>query len=143
VHEVRKAVIDTNIIVYDLFEDSAFHDEAADMLDQLAKWIIPSIVVHELVWFLKGLNLKAEDAYEAVRQYVLHEKAVLRPVSTSDIERSLTAIVQEKLSLARYNDKLILSVAAEEGAPIASFDKKLRKQASAAGLPVLPAAYPA
>lgn len=53
-HKVRKAAIDTNVLAYSLFEGSAVYDEAASMLDQLAK-LIYLYVVHELVLSLKRM----------------------------------------------------------------------------------------
>jgi len=44
-----KALIDTNVLVYDTFEDSIYHAEAKKLLDSLDRWIIPSIVIHEYV----------------------------------------------------------------------------------------------
>ena len=57
-HEVKKAVIDTNVLIYDLFEDSMYHKEASSILDMLEAWIIPTIVIHEFIWFIKGLGLE-------------------------------------------------------------------------------------
>ncbi len=53
--ENTKAIVDTNVIIYDYVEDSEYHKEAEAILDSLSKWIIPVIVIHELVWFLKGI----------------------------------------------------------------------------------------
>jgi len=46
-----KAVIDTNILIYDLVEDSEFHKEAGELLDSLEEWLIPSLVIHEFTGF--------------------------------------------------------------------------------------------
>ena len=46
-----KAVIDTNILIYDLVEDSELHKEAEELLDSLEEWLIPSLVIHEFTWF--------------------------------------------------------------------------------------------
>jgi len=46
------AVVDTNVLIFDTFEDSEFHIEAMKLLDSLKRWILPSIVFHEYVWFL-------------------------------------------------------------------------------------------
>jgi len=50
-----RAAIDTNVLIYDLVEDSEFHKEAEELLDSLEEWLITSIVVHELVWFLRAI----------------------------------------------------------------------------------------
>ncbi len=136
--KVRKAVIDTNVLIYDLFEDSLHHEEASKVLDNLETWVIPSIVVHELIWFLKGLGLGARKSHELVLQYLDNEKTTLKPVKHHHIKKALNTILNENLSLSRYNDKLILAVATEEETPIATFDKKLRQQASKLNIPVIP-----
>ena len=51
-----KAVIDTNVLVYDTFEDSLYHKEARKLLDDLDVWIIPIIVIHKYGLGLKGIK---------------------------------------------------------------------------------------
>lgn len=46
------AVVDTNVLIFDTFEDSEFHTEAMKLLDSLKKWILPSIAFREYAWFL-------------------------------------------------------------------------------------------
>ena len=53
-----KALIDTNVLVYDTFEDSIYHAEAKKLLDSLDRWIIPSIVIHEYVWVMRILKIR-------------------------------------------------------------------------------------
>lgn len=133
-----RAVVDTNVLIYDTFEDSAFHEEARRLLDELEEWVILPIVVHEYVWFMKGLGVDVGDALEKVKEYLLHAKAVLIAEETGDTIRSLEAIASKGLPLSRFNDKLILTMAVREGAPIATFDSKLRGQAIERGLTILP-----
>ena len=137
-HEVKKAVIDTNVLIYDLFEDSMYHKEASSILDMLEAWIIPTIVIHEFIWFIKGLGLEIKNSYEVMLQYIGNEKSIIKPISDYHIRRALNIIFNEGLSLSRYNDKLILTIAMEEGAPIASFDRKLRGQARKLNIDVIP-----
>ena len=132
------AVLDTNVLVYDTFEDSLYHGKARVLLDGLKTWILPTIVLHEYVWLMKALDVAAEVVLDKVREYAGHEKAVLIPAERRDIARALKAVVDEALSLARYNDKLILSAAVRRKAPLATFDGKLRRQALRAGVKVLP-----
>ena len=56
-----RVVIDTNVLVYDTFEDSLYHLEAKNILDSLEKWIIPTIVIHEYVWVLKSLKIPVNE----------------------------------------------------------------------------------
>ena len=132
-----KAVIDTNVLVYDTFEDSIYHEKAKKLLDSLDKWVLPLLVVHEYVWVLKSLDVGIEDTIYKVEEYVRHHKTELTAESPEDVLRGLEIILKEGLSMSRYNDKVILSVAARVGT-LATFDEKLRKQATVAKLNVLP-----
>jgi predicted nucleic acid-binding protein len=42
---LREAVVDTNVLVYDTFEDSLYHETAARLLDNLDRWLVPLIVI--------------------------------------------------------------------------------------------------
>jgi predicted nucleic acid-binding protein len=133
-----KAVVDTNVLVYDTFGDSAFHGEARALLERLEEWAIPAIVIHEYVWLMKGLGVSARDALEKVKEYLLQPKGRLIVEEAGDVARSLEIVSSEGISLSRFNDKLILITAMKAKGPIASFDAKLRRQAIERGLVVLP-----
>jgi len=49
----REAVVDTNAIIYYVMEDSPMYVEAEALLDGLDVWHMPTVVIHELVWFFK------------------------------------------------------------------------------------------
>lgn len=49
----REAVVDTNAIIYYVVEDSPMHVEAETLLDGLDVWHMPTVVIHELIWFFK------------------------------------------------------------------------------------------
>lgn len=136
-----RAVVDTNVLIYDTFEDSAFHEKARTLLEELDEWRMPSIVIHEYVWFMKGLGVSVRDVLEKVREYVLHAKSVLIVEERDDAIRSLEAISSEELPLSRFNDKLILNMAVKDRIPVATFDMKLRRQVLEKGLIVLPQAF--
>lgn len=57
---VRRAVIDTNVLIFAHFEDSEYHEEARKILSSLNEWIIPFIVVIELLWFSRGTGLNGK-----------------------------------------------------------------------------------
>ncbi|MDI3502619.1 MAG: uncharacterized protein PWR13_825 [Archaeoglobi archaeon] len=133
-----RAVIDTNVLVYDTFEDSIHHDEAKNLLDKLEEWIIPAIVLHEYVWVLKSLEVASDDVLHKVEEYLTHHKTKLAWESERVVLSALNIVVREKINLSRYNDKVILSLAVEEGVPLASFDKRLRGQAMKIGIKTLP-----
>jgi predicted nucleic acid-binding protein len=68
-------VVDTNVLVYDTFEDSLYHEAAARLLDSLDRWLIPLIVVYEYVWVLKGLNVEPAHVREKLLEYLTEEKS--------------------------------------------------------------------
>ena len=49
----REAVVDTNAVIYYVVEDSPMHEEAETLPDSLDVWHMPTVVIHELVWFFK------------------------------------------------------------------------------------------
>ncbi|MBP1357368.1 MAG: PIN domain-containing protein [Sulfolobus sp.] len=120
-----KAVVDTNVIIFDLFEDSEHHKEASEILDKLSSWVIPDIVVHELVWFFKGLNILL-DYYTYLSSYINNTKAEISCSSRDDIIDAINILRKEELSLSRYNDIVIMVHALHRKLPIATFDKKLQ-----------------
>ncbi len=132
-----KALIDTNVLVYDTFEDSIYHAEAKKLLDSLDEWIIPSIVVHEYVWVMRALKLEVGEVAYKVEEYLQHHKAGLVNEMSGDIRRALSLIEKEGLNLSQYNDKIILSLALKVGS-LATFDRKLRKQALTRRIQILP-----
>jgi len=125
-----------SISVYDTFEDSLYHIKAKNLLDDLDEWIIPTIVIHEYVWVMKSLNVSVEDTIYKVEEYVNHHKTKL-VFEGEYILRALKIINREKISLSRYNDKIILSVATKFGV-LATFDDKLRKQSKKMEVKILP-----
>ncbi|MEM1568073.1 MAG: PIN domain-containing protein [Thermofilaceae archaeon] len=135
---MREAVIDTNVLVYDTFSDSVYHEQAAQLLDSLDSWVIPLIVIYELVWFLKGFSLEARIVREKVLDYAGDERAVIACEGVEGVRWALNALVEEGISVARFNDKVVLSVAVRRGVPLATFDARLRRQAERMGIEVLP-----
>ncbi|WP_456478395.1 PIN domain-containing protein [Geoglobus ahangari] len=133
-----KAVIDTNVLIYDTFEDSVYHLQARNLLDELRQWYIPAIVIHEYVWALKSLGVSSKDVLYKVEEILNHYKSQLIEDTEYDILRALSNVVEKNLSLSRYNDEVILSAAIRKRASIATFDERLRRRALSAGLDVLP-----
>ena len=132
-----RAVIDTNVLIYDTFEDSIHHAKAKTILDSLDEWIIPTIVIHEYVWVMRALNVKIEEVAYKVEEYVQHHKTKLVSETAGDIMRALSLIEKERLNLSQYNDKVILSLAFKTG-KLATFDNRLRKQALNKKIQILP-----
>jgi len=119
------AVVDTNILVFDTFEDSVSHGEAAEALDALDEWVIPGIVFHEYIWFMKDQGVTVEHTRMKVGEYLSDAKARFRPVDADDVAFA----VENARRLGEYNDLLILSSARRLGLPILTFDKGLMARA--------------
>ncbi|QGA54049.1 PIN domain-containing protein [Sulfolobus sp. E5-1-F] len=132
---MEKAVIDTNIIIYDYIEDSEYHKRAEELLDSLDKWIIPVTVVHELVWFLKGMKL--EDKIDDLLAYIRNEKAEVVCDCADNVRSAIEIVKEEKLPLADYKDIVILSHAIRERLPLITFDRKLSKIAERYGVTII------
>ena len=130
------AVIDTNVFVYRAIEDSEYHQESRNLLNSIQKWIIPTIVIHETIWILQEL-LGREKALTYVKALIHHRKTETIPITKQDISNALKKIEDEKISLLRYNDKLIISITKRINAALLSYDKQLLTQATRHGIPVI------
>ncbi len=130
-------VIDTNVLIYDTFEDTEFHSEAENVLESLDRWYVPAIVMQEYVWFFKNNGFSAKDALESLRGYTEDPRFRGLSESPETIENALNLLVGEKISLSRFNDVVVLLHALERGT-LATFDRKLRNLAKRKGIKVLP-----
>jgi predicted nucleic acid-binding protein len=119
------AVIDTNVLVFDTFEDSEFHKEAASGLDSLQEWHIPSMVFHELVWFFKGRAIQVSRVNTKVEEYLRNEKTKFSPCTADDLRFAASHL----RDYHEYNDLVILSVAKRLGTSLFTFDDGLKKSA--------------
>ena len=130
-------VIDTNVLIYDTFEDTEFHSDAENVLDSLDRWYVPAIVTQEYVWFFKNNGFSAKDALESLRGYT--EDPRFRGLSENPkiIENALNLLVEERISLSLFNDVVVLLHALERGT-LVTFDRKLRSLAERKGIKVLP-----
>jgi len=130
-------VIDTNLLIYDTFEDTEFHKKAEEILESLDRWYVPAIVVQEYVWFFKNNGFPAGEALEALKGYTEDPRFKGLSEDQGLIESALNFVVGEKLSLSRFNDAVILLHALEKGT-LVTFDAKLRNLAKRKGITVLP-----
>ncbi len=136
--KLASAVLDTNVIVYDTFEDSLYHEMARELLDSLDVWVLPLIVLYEYVWLMKELGVNLEDISAKVYEYAWDPKARVTSGGKDAVRWALADLMEERLSASRFNDKVVLSVAEREGIPLATFDRGLRVQAHRVNVEVLP-----
>lgn len=127
------AVVDTNVLIFDTFEDSEFHTEASNELDSAERWYLPEIVFHEFMWFFKSEGLELSRARLKMEEYLTHEKSVFSQCTTDDVRFAYSKIT----NFSDYNDFMILSTARRLQFPLFTFDSELRKKAARHGVHAL------
>lgn len=130
-----KAVIDTNVFIYSLVEDSQLHGEAITLLFSIDTWLVPSIVFYELYWFFRHQGLNSEEIEPLILQILDSRKCKVVSDNGKYLRRALE--LNRNLSPSRFNDMVVLAVA-ERFKVLASYDKKLRAKAEKVGIKVLP-----
>ncbi|MEZ0248816.1 MAG: PIN domain-containing protein [Thermoproteus sp.] len=126
---MNEAVVDTNALVYYIVEDSPYHLEAAEKLDALESWHLPTVVVHELAWFFK--KTAPDKGVEVLKALLDYKKVVVHCEDLPTLRRAVAA------GLAHYNDSVILHTARKLGLPVVTFDLKMKKRAEALGVPTI------
>ena len=125
--------MDTNVLVFDTYEDSELHEQAREKLEEAEAWVLPGIVVHEYVWALRGLKARLSFGRDKVEEYLLSDKATF----SSDTQDDILFATREASSISRYNDYLILSHARRSGAHLLTFDADLKRDAQKVGVNIL------
>ena len=131
------AVIDTNVLIYDTFSDSEFHEKARSLLDSLDRWYLPPIVLQEYVWFFKNQGFSVKEAKTMLSEYTSDPRFKGLVEDYKAILHALELLEREKLSLSRFNDVVILIHAIEKNR-LATFDQRLRRLAVKLGVELLP-----
>ena len=127
------AVVDTNVLIFDTFEDSELHRSATTKLDSLDKWHLTSIMFHELVWFFKGRGIQLARTRLKIEEYMTNEKTVFISCMPDDIRFAVTEIRNYR----HYNDLVILSAAKRLGLPLFTFDDELKEIAVRYSVPLI------
>lgn len=131
-----EALVDSNVYVYRAIEDSLHHARARELLEELSGWVVPVLVLHEVIWTLHEL-LGRGPTLEFVTRLLRNAKLRVVPVLERDVRWAIAEIESEELSLSRYNDKVVLAVARRLRVPLLSFDKQLLAQAAKRGVQVI------
>ncbi len=118
-------MLDTNVLIFDTFEDSEFHLQAASTLDSIERWTLPGIVFHELIWFFKVRKIELSRTRTKVEEYIANEKASFSPCTADDVRFAVTRMK----NYTEYNDLIVLSTAKRLGLPLFTFDEELKKSA--------------
>ena len=130
---MKRTVIDTNVFIYAVLQDSEFHNKARDFLSSQEKWIVPSIVLYELYWFFSDRNFEKDEIESVIRSIIDSRRSVIVGDTGKFTKRALELTDKP----GRFSDMVILAVAEKYGV-LATYDKKLRKKAVSLGLLVYP-----
>jgi len=123
-----ESVIDTNVLVYALIEDSIFHEECLKKLERLRRIFLPVTVLEELVLVLKKLGIEESIIRRQVKEIVSDPKVVLVNLEKEDVESVVSILEKEGLTVKRFNDKLILLAAKKNDLPLYTFDRELKRE---------------
>ncbi|ASJ00029.1 PIN domain-containing protein [Thermococcus gorgonarius] len=126
-------VIDTNVFIYSILRDSEFNAEARNLLASLEKWIVPSIVLYELYWFFREEGYSGEDIMKVVSSILNSPRTKVICDNGKYTKRALELTKNPR----HFNDMVILATA-EDFKRLATYDKRLKKDAEKLGIKVLP-----
>ncbi|ADY00997.1 MAG: PIN domain-containing protein [Vulcanisaeta sp.] len=133
---MSEAVIDTNALIFYIVEDSREHTRAVRVLDSLDRWFLHHIVIYELVWFFRSVNVPRDHAMDILGSLINHRKVVL--VCDNDIIKWVLRMMQSTgWGLGGFNDLVVLGTAYALGKPLFTFDEELRIRAKKVGVRVL------
>jgi predicted nucleic acid-binding protein len=125
----REAVVDTNAVIYYVVEDSPMHEEAEILFDSLDVWHMPTVVIHELVWFFK--KAAPEEGVGVLGAFLEYEKAVIHCEDAATLRGAVGA------GLTHYNNAEVTLTAKKLGLPLVAFDARMAERAKAYGVSVL------
>jgi len=126
-------VIDTNVFVYAILRDSEFNEGARRLLASLERWVVPSIVLYELYWFFREEGYGVEEINAVISSILKSPRTKVVGDSGKYTKRALELTKNPE----RFNDMVILATAQDFGR-LATYDKKLRRDAERLGIDLLP-----
>lgn len=124
-----ESVVDTNILVYETVEDSLYHEEVVKTLQNMTRIYVPVNILVEFALVLKKLSLDENFICNKIRELLRKGKIELINIRKSDFDKAVEIIANEKLSVLRLNDKLILLSALRIGISLYTYDKQLKSEA--------------
>jgi len=126
-------VIDTNVFIYAVLKDSEFNHEARTLLASLERWVVPSIVLYELYWFFRERDYTEDEIKSVISSILNNQRTRIIGDRGKHTKRALELTKNPK----RFNDMIILATA-EDFRKLATYDKKLKKDAEKLGIEVMP-----
>ena len=128
------AVLDTNVLIFDTFDDSQLYEDAHSKLNSLGRWFIPSMVFHEYIWFMKAEKIELNFTKTKLAEYLMNAKTICCPIQPVDI----LFASREMKDYRDYNDFLILAVSRRLGQPLLTYDNLLQKTCERFGVKTAP-----
>lgn len=132
-----KAVIDTNVLVYDTIENSPFHEQASRLIDKLELPMVNSISIIELGFVLPRYGVDSHDVKRKLDELLQRDLFSVSWLSNKMLAGASEFVVKNNLSFRDFNDWIIAFDAYSRKIPIATFDRNLEKQCKKSGIEIL------
>ncbi|CAB49040.1 PIN domain-containing protein [Pyrococcus abyssi] len=126
-------VIDTNVFIYAILRDSEFNSRARNLLASLERWIVPSIVLYELYWFFREEGYGRDEITNVISSILNSPRTRVIGDNGRYTKRALELTKNPR----RFNDMIILATA-EQFKRLATYDKRLKKEAERLGIETMP-----
>ncbi len=126
---------DTNLLIYEMIEDSPYHEEAVKIYEDADEILIPSIVLHEFLWvMIKKLGVNGDVIIEKLEEYEMDERVKFVEIPTAVYKESLRSLE----NASELNDMIILFTAKLFDCVLGTFDEKLKRKARRYKVSVVP-----
>lgn len=132
-----ECIVDTNVLVYETFEDSEFHEEVVKKLSEMEFIYVPGVVILELTIILKRLKYDSSIILDKIREIFNSNRYVVLDIYVDDIIFAIDILSRHGKNVSSLNDKIVLSVAKRLGKPIYTYDKDLKRQCKSLGVPII------
>ncbi len=132
-----ECIVDTNVLVYETFEDSEFHEEVVKKLSEMELIYVPGVVILELTIILKRLKYDSSIILDKIREIFNSNRYVVLDIYVDDIIFAIDILSRHGKNVSSLNDKIVLSVAKRLGKPIYTYDKDLKRQCKSLGVPII------
>ena len=132
-----ECIVDTNVLVYETFEDSESHEEVVKKLSEMELIYVPGVVILELTIILKRLKYDSSIILDKIREIFNSNRYVVLDIYVDDIIFAIDILSRHGKNVSSLNDKLVLSVAKRLGKPIYTYDKDLKRQCKSLGVPII------
>ncbi len=124
-------VVDTSVLYPALTggDSDPYAEAGRRLLENAPLIVVPSIVVHELVWSIR--RSRGREAARTLVETLIHRANVhIEPIRLEDIDTALE-------NVKAYHDLLIIAAAERLGLPLATFDREMAKLARRRGVELL------